>query len=138
MSSIKDTAERFFDACEKGRGWEGCQQYCHPGATFSAQADALTGVTTVQAYTEWMKGLFTPLPDASYELKSFAVDDQRQHVLGFAIFRGSNTGPGGPVPPTGKRAEADYVYAMEFDGGKIRHLTKIWNDGISMRQLGWA
>lgn len=138
MSSIRDTAERFFDACEKGRGWEVCQQYCHAGATFSAQADALTGVTTVQAYTEWMKGLFTPLPDASYELKSFAVDDQRQHVLGFAIFRGSNTGPGGPVPPTGKRAEADYVYAMEFEGGKIRHLTKIWNDGISMRQLGWA
>jgi len=27
---------------------------------------------------------------------------------------------------------------MEFDGDKIRHMTKIWNDGITMRQLGWA
>lgn len=138
MSSIRETAEQFFDACERGKGWAVCQQYCHPGATFSAQADALTGVTTVQGYTDWMQGLFTPLPDASYELKAFAVDERRNTVLGFAVFRGSNTGPGGPTPPTGKRAEADYVYAMVFDGGKIRHLTKIWNDGISMRQLGWA
>ncbi|MDT7796366.1 MAG: hypothetical protein QOD59_5807, partial [Mycobacterium sp.] len=25
-----------------------------------------------------------------------------------------------------------------FDGDKIRHMTKIWNDAITMRQLGWA
>ena len=35
MSSIKETAERFFDACETGKGWEGSQQYCHVDATFS-------------------------------------------------------------------------------------------------------
>jgi hypothetical protein len=27
---------------------------------------------------------------------------------------------------------------MEFDGDKIRHMTKIWNDGHSLKQLGWA
>jgi hypothetical protein len=27
---------------------------------------------------------------------------------------------------------------MDFDGDKIRHMTKIWNDGLTMRQLGWA
>jgi hypothetical protein len=30
------------------------------------------------------------------------------------------------------------VYVMDFDGDKIRHMTKIWNDGMTMRQLGWA
>ena len=59
MSLIKETAERFFDACETGKGWEGCQQYCHAGATFSAQAGALANVDTLQAYTDWMKGLLT-------------------------------------------------------------------------------
>lgn len=137
MSSIRDTAEKFFDACETGKGWEGCKQYCRPDATFSAQADALAGVGTVAAYADWMKGLFTPAPDASYEIRSFAVDEKRGNVIGFAIFRGTHTGEGGPVPPTGKRVEADYVYVMDFDGDKIRHLTKIWNDGFSLRQLGW-
>lgn len=137
MSKIKDTAERFFDACETGKGWDVCKQYCHPSATFSAQAGALAGVETLEAYTEWMKGLLTPVPDGRYELRSFAVDDDRNNVAAYAVFRGTHTGEGGPVAPTGKEVEADYVYVMEFADGQIRHMTKIWNDVISLKQLGW-
>jgi len=137
MSSIRGPAERFFEACETGRGWDACRAFCHPDATFSAQAGALEGVDTLEAYTEWMKSLYTPMPDASYELRSFAVDDDRNSVSAYAVFRGTHTGEGGPVPPTGGRVEADYVYVMEFDEGRIRHMTKIWNDGISLKQLGW-
>ena len=41
MASIKETAEKFFDACETGKGWQACKSYCHPDATFSCQAEAL-------------------------------------------------------------------------------------------------
>jgi hypothetical protein len=81
MTTIKEIAERFFDACETGQGWQECQQYCHEGATFSAQAAALEGVDSLQAYTEWMKGLFAPLPDGRAEVSSFAVDEERNKVL---------------------------------------------------------
>lgn len=138
MSSIRKSAERFFEACETGKGWEVCEQDCHPDATFAAQAGALAGIDTLQAYADWMKDLFTPVPDGSYELRSFAVDEERNHVTAYAVFRGTHTGEGGPVEPTGKSVEADYVYVMEFDDDKIRHMTKIWNDGISLKQLGWA
>ena len=138
MSTIKDTAEQFFDACETGKGWAGCRPYCHADATFSGQTDALAGVDTLEAYTEWMKALMTLLNHGSAEVRSFAVDEQRNNVAVFGVFRGTHSGDGGPVPPTGKSAAADYVYVMDFDDGKIRHLTKIWNDGITMRQLGWA
>ena len=138
MSSIKETAEQFFDACETGKGWEGCQQYCHADATFSAQAGALDGVNTLQAYAEWMKGLLVPVPDGKYEVRSFAVDEARNNVAAYAVFRGTHSGEGGPMPPTGKSVEADYVYVMQFEGDKIRQMTKIWNDGISLKQLGWA
>jgi predicted ester cyclase len=137
MATIKATARQFFDACETGKGWEGCKQYCHPDASFSAQAGALTGVNTLAGYTDWMKGLFTPVPDGAYELRSFGVDDERNSVTAYAVFRGTHTADGGPVPPTGKKVEADYVYVMEFDGDKIRRMTKIWNDVESLKQLGW-
>ena len=137
MNAMKECAERFFDACETGKGWEACREYCHPDATFSAQADALGEVKTVEAYTEWMKGLFTPVPDGRYELRSFAVDEERNNVSAFAVFHGTHTGEGGPVPPTGNHVAADYVYVMEFDGDRIRHMTKIWNDTISLQQFGW-
>ena len=57
MSTIKETALQFFDACETGKGWDGCKVHCHDGATFSAQTGALAGVNTLQAYADWMKGL---------------------------------------------------------------------------------
>jgi len=41
------------------------------------------------------------------------------------------------VPPTQNSIAADYVYHMIFDGERIKHMTKIWNDSISMQQLGW-
>jgi predicted ester cyclase len=135
---MRDTAERFFEACETGRGWTGCREYCHHNASFSAQADALAGITTLEGYTEWMKGFFTPVPDGSYEVRSFAVDEARGNAIAYAVLRGHHTADGGPVPPTGQTVEADYVYVMQFDGDRIRHMTKIWNDGFSLRQLGWA
>ena len=105
MPEIKDKAARFFDACETGKGWQGCRQYCHPDATFAAQAGALQNVQTLEGYTEWMKGLFTPVPDGSYELRSFAVDAERNNVTAYGVFRGTHTGQGGPVPPTGKKSK---------------------------------
>ena len=56
----------------------------------------------------------------------------------YAVFHATHTGEGGPVPPTGKSTSTDYVYVMEFQGGKISHMTKIWNAGWAMRELGWT
>ena len=139
MTSMRETAAEFFDACESGKGWDACSRYCHADAGFSAQADTFAGMETLEQYTEAMKGLIAgPIPDAAYEIRSFAVDEERGSVCGFAVFTGTQTGEGGPVPPTGRRVETDYVYCMEFEDGRIRHVTKIWNDVWAMRQLGWA
>ncbi len=138
MSAMREVAAKFFDACETGGGWEACREYCLPEATFSAQAGALADVDTLESYTEWMKGLLGPVPNGSYELKSFSVDEDRGNVSAYAVFSGTHTGEGGPVPPTGKSVAADYVYVMDFGGDRIRHMTKIWNDGFSLAQLGWA
>ena len=82
--SISDTAMAFFDACETGKGWGECAQYCAPEASFSCQSQALAETHTLEAYTEWMKGLLVPLPDGHYELKGFSTDDDRDVVLAFA------------------------------------------------------
>ena len=136
--TIATTAREFVEACDGGQGWEGCQQYCHDNASFNCQADALADTSTLEDYTNWAKGLLTPVPDAQYELKALAADEERQIVLAFAVFHGTQTGEGGPVPPTGNTVATDYVYAMKFDGGKISNITKTWNDGFALRQLGWA
>jgi predicted ester cyclase len=136
--AIGENARAFFDACETGKGWEVCRNWCASNATFSAQTDALAEIDTLEGYVEWQKGLLVPVPNGHYELKAFAVDDELQTVVAAAVFHGTHTVDAGDAPPTGKTVAADYCYVMKFNGDKISHMTKIWNDGHSLKQLGWA
>ncbi|WP_271077486.1 nuclear transport factor 2 family protein [Aurantiacibacter sp. MUD61] len=136
--SIKKTALAFFEACETSKGWKVCQQWCHPEATFSAQCDSLAEIKTLQAYTDWMGGIGAIMPDSGYEMLAFGVDEERNAVSASAIFTGTHTEDGGPVPPTGKAVATDFTYYIQFEGDKISHMSKIWNDDFAYRQAGWA
>jgi predicted ester cyclase len=138
MSAITEVASKFFEACETGKGWDGCQAWCTPDASFTAQAEPLANVKTLREYTDWMKGLLSFMPDGRYTVKSFATDEQRQNVCAYGVFAATHTGQGGPLPPTGKSTSTDYVYVMEFANGKIHHLTKIWNAPWALKELGWS
>ncbi|WP_144183782.1 ester cyclase [Elioraea rosea] len=138
MASITDTARAFFDIVETGQGWSAASAHCTPDASFASQAEPLAEIKTVQAYAEWMRALLGFIPDGRYELRSFATDDERATVSAYAVFSGTHSGEGGPCPATGKGTETDYVYVMQFANGKIRHMTKIWNAGWAMRELGWT
>jgi predicted ester cyclase len=151
MPNITAVAKQFFEAWGDGR-WlgqpggrgdparrsEGCRAYCTPNASFSAQAEPLAEIRTLQGYADWMKGLLSFMPDGRYAVKSFATDDDRNSVCAYGVFSATHTGQGGPCPPTGKSTTTDYVYVMDFAGDKIRHMTKIWNAGWAMKELGWG
>ena len=138
MPDITETARDFFNAVETGKGWEGCRAWCTPDASFSAQAEPLAEIRTLADYAEWMKGLLVFIPDGHYTLHAFATDAACDTVVAYAVFSGTHSGEGGPCPPTGRSTNTDYVYVMRFDGGKISHMTKIWNAGWAIRELGWA
>ena len=136
--SMRDTAFNFFDACETGKGWDVCKQWCAHDATFSSQTDALADISRLEDYTEWQKNLLIPVPNGRYDLNCFGVDEERSTVAAAAVFHGTHTVDAGDSPPTGKSVAADYCYVMHFRDGKISHMTKIWNDFYSLRELGWA
>lgn len=138
MSNMLDSAMQFFDACETGKGWETCKNFCHANASFSAQSGALAGIDTLEGYCQWMKDMLTPVPDGHYELLFSGADEGRSAVTAVAVFHGTHTGEGGPVPATGKAVASDYAYFMKFEGDRIKHMTKIWNDTVGLQQLGWA
>jgi len=133
-----DAGLKFFEACETGKGWMACKEYCTPNATFQSQAEPLQ-FNTVQQYTDWMRGLATQtMPGCGYDLK-FAGEDRKTGTVGFyALFTGKHTGPGGPVHPTGYECRSDYAYFIHFDTqGKIDSMVKVWNANWAMKALGW-
>ncbi|MYE83000.1 MAG: hypothetical protein F4X36_14420 [Gammaproteobacteria bacterium] len=135
-----DNARRFFAACDGAQGWAACEALVEPGATFACQAAALQDITTVADYCEWMKGIGSvTAPDASYVLHGASFDEESRVALFFATIHLTHTGPGGPVPPTGRDTSSDYVYALTMSANdKVERLEKVWNDGWAMAELGWA
>ncbi len=93
----------FVDACDTGKGWEVCKEWCTDGATFSVQADALAEITTLEGYVGWAKDLLTPVPDGNYELKGLAADEDRGLVVAFAVFHGSSRRGDGQNEKVGSR-----------------------------------
>ena len=134
-----ENAKKFFDACESAKGWDGCRQYVADGAAFRAQSEPLAEITTVQAYCDWMAAIGNViLPGASYDLHSAAFDESTRTALFFATFNGRHTGEGGPVPPTNKETNTDYVYALVMDDSdKVSSMVKVWNAPWAMKELGW-
>ncbi|MGI3776093.1 MAG: ester cyclase [Janthinobacterium lividum] len=137
-SAIEATARAFLDACDRGLGWEACRPFCTPAASFACQAEPLAGMGQLDAYAEWMKGIVALMPDARYSIEAFAIDPAASTALVHAVFHGTHTGEGGPVPPTGQAMSSDHVYAMRFEGPGIAHVTKIWNSDWALRQLRWT
>ncbi len=66
------------------------------------------------------------------------LNQARGTVVAAAEFHGTQTGEGPPIAPTGKAVVSDYANTMQFDGGKISHMTKIRNDVHALHGLGWA
>ena len=75
---------------------------------------------------------------SSYEINASAYDNGKKTALFFATFTGTHSGDGGPIPPTNKTTNSQYVYALKMnDEGKIESMTKIWNSSWALRELGW-
>jgi len=138
--SAFENASKFFHACESLQGWAGCKEFVAPGATFEAQCEPLAGVETVEAYCEWMAGLGKgPLRGCSYVLHSSSYDDANRTAMFCATFKGRHVADGGPVPPTNKETNTDYVYALTMNAdGKIEKMRKVWNAPWALKELGWA
>lgn len=138
--SMPETAMAFFDACETGKGWDVCQAWCHEGASFALSGGDTRRDLVAQGLHRVDEG--APDPDSRSDLRDRVLRDRCRAQCRLGVRGGWHVEPGpgegGPIPPTGNTVAADYVYVMRFDGDKIRHMTKIWNDGHSLKQLGWA
>ena len=117
-------AMAFFDALERGAGWEVCRRWCKDDAGFACQADALAEVTRLSDYAAWMQALYERIPDGRYDLKAAGAAEDGTHYMVFAVFRGTLTGADG----ASRALAQDYVYVMRYEEGSVAHLTKIWND----------
>ncbi|MBL4706262.1 MAG: hypothetical protein JKY54_17170 [Flavobacteriales bacterium] len=137
--SLFEKAKKFFTSCESLEGWDACKGLVAENAKFDCQSEALIEVKTVNGYVDWVTGLGTvTAPGSSYKLHAAGFDEAKKTAIFFATYTATHTGEGGPVSPTGKTTNTDYVYSIQMnDDGKVVSMTKIWNAPWAFRELGW-
>lgn len=138
MHAIESIATNFHHACMTGKGWQECQQYCTPAASFTHEGTMLADIDTLEGYVAFIESVAVPVPDFRHEPLSVGVDERQQRVLIHYRIRGTHSGEGLPVPPTGKGFESYSVIVLHFQGDRIHHVDKVWNDHSVMQQAGWV
>jgi hypothetical protein len=138
--SAFENAKKFFEACEAPKGWEACKPYVAEGARFESQCEPLTEIDTVKAYAEWMTGFIRDIaPESNYDLHATSYDEASRTAMFFGTYHLKHTKDGGPVPPTGKVAHANYVYCLKMNADdRVEKMIKIWNAPWTLAELGWA
>jgi len=89
-----------------------------------------------EAFKEHIKFLRTAYPDMKYEYDELIISDDK--VIMLVKFTGTNTGPRGDAPPTGKSVEVSGVFIFRIDDGKIAEEWYYKNMASVFRQLGFT
>jgi steroid delta-isomerase-like uncharacterized protein len=125
-------SQRYFDGWNR-RDPAAVLQTMAPNGTY---ADPTTGgPLSGEAFTGYMKGLFSAFPDVSFEVASVgpAAPDL---VAAQWIMRGTNSGSMFGLPPTGKSIEVRGADFIRVAGDGIRSVDGYFDSGEVPRQLG--
>jgi steroid delta-isomerase-like uncharacterized protein len=76
----------------------------------------------------------TAMPDTSITIEDQIAEGDR--IASRVVFRGTNTGPFGPMPPTGKSTEVTGCIILRIDDGLIVERWGNIDDLGALRQLG--
>ena len=116
-------ARAFFDACDFGKGLDGCKQFCHSDASFETEAETLANIDTLAIYCDWMIDALAMLDkDVKVKVKAIAHDRDTDIVLIYGEIEGTVTIGPEPMP-----MKTDYVYALHFKKVKFVMYRKFGN-----------
>jgi steroid delta-isomerase-like uncharacterized protein len=73
-------------------------------------------------------------PDSVQTIKLLIAEGN--HVAAWATYEGTQQGPMGPLPPSGRKAQFDFGAMFRIDGGKIAEWWVAWDNMKILRSLG--
>jgi steroid delta-isomerase-like uncharacterized protein len=87
---------------------------------------------------EFAQGWATAFPDSKVEVTNLIATDEWvvSEFIGRGTHKGPLNGPGGAIPPTGKRLEMRFVEVFRIKNGKISEHRAYFDAATMMRQLG--
>ena len=133
MADNATAALSLFEAWEK-RDFEAMAAYLADGVSINdaPRGEVVSGKAAVQ---EWYASWAGACPDSVAGTKLVAASGDAVAVEG--VWAGTNTGPFGPLPATGRTVSMPWVNVLHFDGdGRIVSGTAYYDQLTLLTQLG--
>ena len=127
------SALSFFDAWEKA-DYEGLMAHLAPDAKVRDHPRG-TVLTDAAEIRDWMESWRTACPDSKAGATVPSATDHSAVVEG--VYAGTNTGPLGSFPATGRPVSLPYSIVLRFDGdGRINDYSAYYDQVTLLTQLG--
>jgi steroid delta-isomerase-like uncharacterized protein len=129
----KVLARRLGEAIDERR-WDALDDIVAPDFTRHCQATPQVDVRSLQAFKEFLRQDAAVFPDSTQTLKHILAEGSLVAI--WATYAGTQRGPMGPFPPSGKRMEVDFGAVLRVENGKVAEMWVTWDNMAVLAQLG--
>ena len=105
-----------------------------PGFLRHCEATPEIAVTTREGFKDFYRETAKTFPDQRMTLETLVSEGDR--VAFWGTFSGTQEGPMGPFPPTGRRMESQIGGMFRIEEGRIAELWVTWDNLAGLAQLG--
>lgn len=99
-----------------------------------SQATPGVEVGSREDFKAFLRVDFATVPDSEIECPNVIAEGDL--VATWCTYEGTQEGPMGPFPPSGKRLSLDMATFLRFEDGKIAEMWTIWDNLTGLTQLG--
>lgn len=133
LEANKDLILRFTEATNAA-DWEALAEIV--AADFTRHSAATVGppVTSRDEFVQLQESFLVSFPDQRVTMEQLIAEGD--YVAGRATYAGTQTGPMGEFPATGRRAEAPFLAIFRIEAGQVAELWVEWDNLAMLMQLG--
>jgi steroid delta-isomerase-like uncharacterized protein len=125
---------RTFVAAVNAQDWARLDEVVAAGFVRHSHAAGPQEVRSREDLKQFLRSEFATFPDAHESLEDILAEGAK--VAARHRFRGTQRGPMGPYPPTGKVLTADYLAIYRVENGQIVEAWAEWDNLSGLLQLG--
>ena len=134
MSEANKSLVRSFSAAGNENDLEAFDNLLAHDFVRHCQATPEISVASRKEFKQFYRDTALTFPDQRMTLDALVAEGDR--VAFWGTFSGTQVGPMGPFPPTGRRLESDIGGMFRIEDGKIAELWVTWDNLSGLVQLG--
>ncbi len=134
MSAANKAVVRAFVEAVNAQDWPRVIDLLAPDFTRHSAAAGEPQVRSAKDLVAFLQAEFASFPDANETLVDLVAEGDR--VAARHHFRGTQLGPMGPFPPSGKVLSSHYLAIYRIENHRIAQAWAEWDNLASLKQLG--